>query len=441
MNHRPGSGLGLLNAVRFRIARLRERLWLKPLISGVLSLAAAYVASLADLVQPVPSLPDVSADSIERLLEIISASMLVISVFAVGAMLSAYASASNSATPRSFPLVVGDDVSQNALSTFIGAFIFSIVALAAILNGYYEQAGRFALFVITILVFALVILSFVRWVDRIARLGRMGNTISKVEAATDAALKRLAERPTLGAARSSATSPGTAVYPTSVGYIQNIDIAMLQHLAEQLDSSISVCALPGSFATPGSPLAYIASTDIPGRIHAPEIVLEAFVIDDQRTFESDPRFGLIVLSETASRALSPAVNDPGTAIDIIGSFVRLFTRWAQACETDRKDRIECDRVSVDTIPLNDMFDDAFNAIARDSASTVEVATRLQLAFHSLALLGHDEMTQAAITHSELAVRHAEKSLKLPEELDAVRSVASRIVATVSSRNSKAFSPS
>jgi uncharacterized membrane protein len=41
------------------------------------------------------------------------------------------------------------------------------------------------------------------------------------------------------------------------------------------------------------------------------------------------RFGLITLSEIASRALSPAVNDPGTAIQIISSHVRLFSLWAE----------------------------------------------------------------------------------------------------------------
>jgi uncharacterized membrane protein len=45
-----------------------------------------------------------------------------------------------------------------------------------------------------------------------------------------------------------------------------------------------------------------------------------------RYFHEDPRFGLITLSEIASRALSPAVND-GTAIQIISSHVRLFSLW------------------------------------------------------------------------------------------------------------------
>jgi uncharacterized membrane protein len=423
MNQTSGSGLGIANTARFYLARLRECLWLKPLISCLLSLAAAFVAGLADHIAAAQSFPDISYDSIKTLLSIKSASMLVIAVFAVGAMLSAYASASNSATPRSFPLVVGDDVSQNALSTFIGAFIFSIVALAALLNGFYGESGRFVLFLVTIFVFALVILSFVRWVDRIARLGRMGNTIDKVEAAADAALQMQARLPTLGAARATTTAGGTAIYSRAVGYVQNIDVAKLQELAEELDSTISVCALPGTFVTPDRPLARLANISIADSDRVSKKMATAFVIADQRTFESDPRFGLIVLSEIASRALSPAVNDAGTAIDIIGTLVRLFVRYTQACANNDNCPIEYDRVAIPVISHNDMFDDAFNAIARDGASSLEVVIRLQKAFHSLSLLGHGEMRQAAISHAQLAFRYAEKSLKLPEELAALQSVA------------------
>ena len=51
-----------------------------------------------------------------NMLRLVPLSALVIAVFAVGAMLSAYTSSSNSATPRAFPLVVGDDVSQAELA-------------------------------------------------------------------------------------------------------------------------------------------------------------------------------------------------------------------------------------------------------------------------------------------------------------------------------------
>lgn len=411
--------------VRFYIARIKERLWLKPLISCILSFGAAFVAALAEHFEFAKSFPNITAESLEELLLVMAASMLVIAVFTVSSMLAAYGSASNTATPRSFPLVVGDDVSQNALSTFIGAFIFSIVALIALLNGFYQQPGRFVLFLITLFVFALVVLGFVRWVDRIARLGRLGNTIEKVEAATHEALTARAQRPTMGAAKATSTHEGTAVYPKSVGYVQNIDVEKLQELAEKIDGAISVCALPGAFVAPASPLAYFTAKSDSERDRTSNAVAEIFEINNHRTFESDPRFGLIALSEIASRALSPAVNDPGTAIEIIGSLVRLFVRWKDVSDENENHPVEYNRVAIPVLSLNDMFDDAFNAVARDGAPTIEVAIRLQKALHTLILHGDEEMKQTAAEHAMLALKHAEQSLKLKEELDAVRALAER----------------
>ncbi len=132
MSRRPRHhpiALSLSSWLVFRLNRLREKLWVKPLALCLVSLLGVGLAHLADGVAPGAVLPDVSADTLETLLRIISSSMLVIAVFAAGSMLSAYASASTVATPRSFAVVVADDVSQYALSTFIGAFIFGIVAL------------------------------------------------------------------------------------------------------------------------------------------------------------------------------------------------------------------------------------------------------------------------------------------------------------------------
>jgi uncharacterized membrane protein len=197
----------------FLLSRLRERLWVRPLVFCILSVAGVFVARLADKMAIDAFVPEVDPDSIETLLSIMAASMLVIATFAVASMVSAYASASGTATPRSFPLVLSDDVSQNALSVFIGAFIFSIVALVTLKNGYFARAGNFALFAITLGVFAWVVLTFVRWVDKIARLGRLGATIDKVEAAAANALARRRRSPNLGGGCERVGAPATQSQP------------------------------------------------------------------------------------------------------------------------------------------------------------------------------------------------------------------------------------
>jgi uncharacterized membrane protein len=139
-----------LDWVRFWINRLRERLWVRPLAICGLSIAAVFVAQLVDRTILREVVPEIGQASLETLLSIIASSMLVIATFAVGSMISAYTSASSAATPRSFSLVVADDISQNALATFIGAFIFSVVALTAVENDYFDKGGRFVLFLLTL---------------------------------------------------------------------------------------------------------------------------------------------------------------------------------------------------------------------------------------------------------------------------------------------------
>lgn len=405
--------------LRFLAKRLGERLWFKPLAVCVLSIAGVFLAKAADRTSLSGSIPTITTASIEALLSIMAASMLVIATFAVASMVAAYSSASSSATPRSFTLVIADDVSQNALSTFVGAFIFSIVALTAVKNDFFQEAGRAALFALTVLVFGMVVLTFVRWIDRIARLGRLGNSVEKVEEAAAAAIRRRRAAPALRGVTATRRLPqGRAVYASTVGYVQRVDVSTLQAFAEKSERWVAVAALPGTFAGPGCALAYVEDeTDGTAEIDEGQVA-EAFVIGRDRLFDEDPRFGLVVLSEIADKALSPGINDPGTAIAIIGSLVRLFVLWSEPL--DELPAQEYDRVEVPELSMDDMFDDAFTAIARDGAGSVEVALRLQKALKSLSSLDHPAMREAAMRHARLALARAEKSLDLPEDWRVVR---------------------
>jgi uncharacterized membrane protein len=410
--------------IRFFLKRLGERLWVKPLLMCMLSIVGVFLARAADFTEIGQFVPDVTSDSIDALLSNLATSMLVIATFAAGSMIQAYASASNTATPRSFSLVISDDVSQNALSTFIGTFIFSIVGLVSLKNEFYDKAGRFALFALTIAALAIVVLTFVRWVDRIARLGRLGTTIEKVEGATRYALQRRRACPFMRAVPLGANQfAGLPVYGEKIGYVQRVDVDELQSVAKKAQVRIAVAALPGTFCSPGHPLAFVR--DESG--NAPDIdtsrVARAFRIGNDRTFDEDPRFGFVVLSEIANRALSPAVNDPGTAIDVICASVRLFALWVEPVDGGDDQGPEFDRVEVPGLSLWDMFDDVYTAIAHSGADSLEVVIRLLKAFQALASLGDATMREVALHHSRLVVARAEKALGLPEDMERVRKVA------------------
>ena len=77
---------------------------------------------------------------------------------------------------------------------------------------------------------------------------------------------------------------------------------------------------------------------------AQDAFCSAFAIGDSRSYDQDPRFGLIVLGEIAAKALSPGVNDPGTAIQVIGAGVRLLDVWLEPPGEGAPDAVACSRI-------------------------------------------------------------------------------------------------
>ena len=372
-----------VDRLRFLLYSVKEKLWVKPLGFCLLSIFAVFVAKVADGTSLAEHIPEIKPESVETLLSIMASSMMVIATFSAGTMVNAYASASQSSTPRSLSLIISDDVSQNALSVFIGAFIYSAVALTAMTQAFFDEAGLFILFCLTCLAFSIVILTFIRWVDSVARLGRVGSTLLKVEHATTRAIKNRIDMPCLGAVpQEQIKEQGThAIYTKQVGYIQLIDIAKLQQWANKNDGFINVAMLPGEFVSPERAIAYS------NKMVVSDEIVDAFTIGEARSFEADPRFGFIVLAEIASRALSPSVNDHGTAINTISSITRLMLLWHKPkseTETENSqndsaqhEEFKYDRISLPALNVNDLFDDAYTSIARDGAANIEVAIRIQ----------------------------------------------------------------
>ena len=404
-----------VDRLRFLLYSVKEKLWVKPLGFCLLSIFAVFVAKVADGTSLAEHIPEIKPESVETLLSIMASSMMVIATFSAGTMVNAYASASQSSTPRSLSLIISDDVSQNALSVFIGAFIYSAVALTAMTQAFFDEAGLFILFCLTCLAFSIVILTFIRWVDSVARLGRVGSTLLKVEHATTRAIKNRIDMPCLGAVpQEQIKEQGThAIYTKQVGYIQLIDIAKLQHWADKNDGCINVAMLPGEFVSPERALAYSNK-----KVVSDEIV-DAFTIGEARSFEADPRFGFIVLAEIASRALSPSVNDHGTAINTISSITRLMLLWHKpnsATETENSqndsaqhEEFKYDRISLPALNVNDLFDDAYTSIARDGAANIEVAIRIQKSLKTIKACFKDEGTSIERDFVDAASKLAKQS--------------------------------
>lgn len=332
----------------------------------------AVAAWLVSMVIPFGFGWEIGQDSVSTILQILASSMLAVTTFSLTTMVSAYSAASTSGTPRSTQLLILDRTSQNALSTFIGAFAYSIVGIVVLSMKVLSDAGIALLFLGTLLVVVTVLVGLLRWISFLTSFGRVSDIIDRVENAATKAMSVYAAAPTLGATPWSAEAlDARTISADGDGYVTDLHIADLQSLAERSSIEVWVVTRPGASVSEGEVLAYVTGGAQP---EIDEAVRRCFDIGAHRTFDNDPRLGLIALSEVASKALSPGINDPGTAIDTLRAIERVL-RIAQTADGDAEVRFP--KIHVHGISAQDFVTDGLRPMTRDGAATVEVAVRMQ----------------------------------------------------------------
>ncbi|KFB11128.1 DUF2254 domain-containing protein [Nitratireductor basaltis] len=405
--------------------RVVRALWFLP---AIFSVAALVVVSAAILVSSwfpfdvdTEKLPfTISADAVESILTIVASSMLAVAVFALSTLVALLNNVSQNATPRAVPLIVADRAAQTAISIFIGAFLFSVVGIIGLSAGIYSELGRIILFSSSIFVVLVVVWALLRWISEISRIGRIEETVERAENATWSALKRMGRAGQFGCkARRSIPAQATPLNCSEIGYLQHFDPVALQKVAEMKDLHIHLPIRPGSYVDHQTPLAWVEGD---ADEECMDELRSAFLVGSRRTFEYDPGFGLIVLSEIAQRALSPSLNDPKTAIHVATVQTRLLadweSRWEALAEADQHDR-------VSLVPVDDaeMLRAAFDGLVTDGVESREVVNVILRSLHTIQKIAPQRLAGPARQLAGEVLERCYDTLAHELDIEAVRETA------------------
>lgn len=404
----------------FFVRAIGQRLWVTASLYSLLGVAAALIAAVF-----APYVPDslsfsVGSESVGDILNILASSMLAVTTFSLAALVTAYTSVTGSVAPHAAELLVSDSDVRGPLATFVGAFLYAVVGVVAVHTAFYGAGGRVILFFITVGVLAVVVFSMLRWIAELSTLAQVQNVVSRVEEAVKAALASPFSRLANGERPDEPPADACSVNAKEIGFVQNIDRSGLEDAAERHGLTIWVCTLPGDFVHPAMPLLKVAgrpsldsalAEDLCGRV----------TVGEERTFQQDPRWGMTVLGEIAARALSPGINDPGTARDVVVSVVRLVTHWVK----EEKAREPEDRAHVrwPSVAPSDLLDAALDPIGRYGAADAPLQTFLHQALEALACSESRTVSRAALNRSAASLQQALQSLELDTDLDRVKRAA------------------
>jgi uncharacterized membrane protein len=283
-------------------------------------------------------------------------------------------------SPRLVLWLSRDPMVAHAFGTFTATFLYAIAALA-----WVDRLGAAASvpLVSTAVVMALLLASiamFVGLIRRIARLqvgGTLAFTGDQGRRVIDAIYPTLTSRPASRAVERPAAAGQDQVL-THHGAplaVQAIAVAPLVRLAATAGAVIEVFAAVGDTVVESTPLMRVVGA----RERLDERVLQRTItLGVERTFEQDPKYAIRILVDIAIKALSPAVNDPTTAVQALDQIGDLLLRLGRrrleiGAFHDEHGRL---RVLIPFPTWDDFLRLAFSEIRAYGATSVQVMRRM-----------------------------------------------------------------
>ena len=392
----------LLPLLRTAMYALRGGFLVRPLlISITLGLLGALLSSLEETVPalsawvPVFLFPSRADPQVAQIvLGAIAGSIMTVVSIVFAILLMTLTLASMQFSPRILVSFVKDRVTQWTLGIFLGTFAYCVAALPA--ARFLPQPFSP---VATVTGAMLLALTCVAWliffiqhisqsisvnhiVDRIAR--ETEDVIDDIMPDPQRYIYKPAGVPFDGAEREVAVDSAVS------GYIRYVDTARLLDLAKAFKLRVRMLRRVGHFVPAGVALFCVSPQERldPGR--AAEL-RSAFDIGPTRTLQQDVEFGIIQIVDIALKAISPAVNDPSTAITCVDQLGRILIRFVS-----RKLPVSllCDpphvvRVIVPWIEIEGLLDTAFEQIRHYATSDIAVSLRLLRALDDIASTCHD----------------------------------------------------
>ena len=209
-----------------------------------------------------------------------------------------------------------------------------------------------------------------------------------------------------------------SVFSAERGFVQHVDTGKISGHLEAWSARFHLRVVPGDLVRVGDTLGTLEVEAMDEDMEAH--VRDCFTLGDARTYEQDAIFGITVLTEIAERALSPGINDPQTAIDVLDRLTELLESLPNEMPVDQP---HAPGVHVPKLQIGRAVETAFTPIARDGAAFVEVQLEVQSNLARLADCANADIAEAARIASMHALAYAEKGLLLDADIARLREVA------------------
>jgi uncharacterized membrane protein len=426
---------------------LRSSLWFRPSlwVIGFSILALALISldrrlgtmRLEHLEYLEPVIFAAGVDGTRAMLGAISGAMLTVASLSFSIMMVAVVQAANAYSPRLLRHYLADTADQHVLGILLGTFIYSLLVLRVV------QGTDESNFVPTISVTGAILLSllsiyaFIYFINHVAHSIEVSSIVTHLRKESEGLIRHLFPEE-IGQGGQGEESPSLPDGPWSTiesnhtGYIEAVSAHALLKIAKNAGAVLKLEHGIGEYVLQGTPLV----TVWPATAH--DAALDAacnltITLGKERTLVQDLHYGARQLVDIALRALSPAVNDPTTAINCIDVLATLLAQIARQPRVSpyRYDEEGNLRVIAPGPTFESMMDLSFSQIRHYGRNDLHCVLRLIDVCADLGYVATGPNERAALwKHLSMIARSADQNMAEPLDRAAINRALERAVATL-----------
>ena len=358
-----------------------------------------------------------SAAGSQALLETVTTMALSFVVFTFGSLLVAIQVASGQLTPR---IIATTLLRDNVVRYTVGLFVFTLLFAISALNRIKGTGDQLVLFVAALLGL-ISIAAFLYLIDYAARLLRPVSILSRVGEEGLTVIEAVYPQPTQGPSLPH-VKPQTDGMPSRIVYhtgrsevILSVNLEILLAESQKANAVVQLIPVVGDFVGKDEPLLALY-----GNVSGIDenILVSSINFGVERTLEQDPTFAFRIILDIGLKALSPAINDPTTAVLAIDQLHRLLRSVGKRnlgtdSITDKSGKL---RVIFRIPNWQDFVNLTCTELRRYGADSIQVVRRMRAMIENL-IRSLPEDRHAALQAQLALLDQAIKAIySLPEEL-------------------------
>ncbi|WP_433749201.1 DUF2254 domain-containing protein [Falsibacillus pallidus] len=398
----------------------KKNFWFKPTVYTLVAVILAYGTYLIDAYfangrsKIIPSIFLTDFDLANTIISTISSSILTMTTITFSSILVVLTTFLSQYTPRSVQNLINDTPTQRVLAAFVSSYVYTLIVLLLLKGGKKQEfylSPSFAVIAAIICVFV-----FVYFVHHVANWVKVSNLIHQITQKTSERIRT--SLPIKDNQKGSDDQNDRldrfpyVLHSLKGGFIQEINRDAIVNQADDDQASIKVLYSTGQYVLKGTPI-ITANREIEEDKYLGFIKLGP----DKEPVE-DINLGIRKLAEIAMRAISPAINDPNTAIDCIEQMGLILSQLSnQSLPGDYFYKNGQLRLILKQPDFNEYLYKSFYQLRHYGKNDISVITEIIKALHQIVLNGSPVIKETIWEFKDYILKGVNYEAMLPLDIN------------------------